>query len=74
MTRVYFPAIVEGGKRPGYSVFFPDLPGLASAGDSVQAAALNAEGAAVSHVPPLSAAASYASGGAAAGLGAVVPT
>ncbi|HEV3177003.1 MAG TPA: type II toxin-antitoxin system HicB family antitoxin [Stellaceae bacterium] len=50
MTRVYFPAIVEGGRRPGYSVFFPDLPGLASAGDSVQAAALNAEEALRGHI------------------------
>ncbi|HXZ00480.1 MAG TPA: type II toxin-antitoxin system HicB family antitoxin [Stellaceae bacterium] len=43
MATVYFPAIVEGGKRSGYSVFFPDLPGLASAGDSLQEAARNAE-------------------------------
>jgi predicted RNase H-like HicB family nuclease len=50
MTRVYFPAIVEGGKRPGFSVFFPDLPGLVSAGDTVQTAALNAEEALRGHV------------------------
>jgi predicted RNase H-like HicB family nuclease len=43
MSRVYFPAIVESGSEPGYSVFFPDLPGLASGGDTVQEAALNAE-------------------------------
>ncbi len=43
MTTVYFAAIVEGGKRSGYSVFFPDLPGLASAGNSLQDAARNAE-------------------------------
>jgi predicted RNase H-like HicB family nuclease len=43
MTQVYFPAIVERGEEPGYSVFFPDLPGLASAGDTIQAAARNAE-------------------------------
>ena len=43
MSVVYFPAIVEGGKRKGYSVFFPDLPGCVSAGDTLQAAARNAE-------------------------------
>ena len=43
MAQIYFPAIVERGKRPGYSVFFPDLPGLASAGRTLQDAARNAE-------------------------------
>jgi predicted RNase H-like HicB family nuclease len=43
MAQIYFPAIVERGKRPGYSVFFPDLPGLASAGRTLQEAARNAE-------------------------------
>lgn len=42
MSTVYFPAIVEGNARAGYSVFFPDLPGLASAGDTLQEAALHA--------------------------------
>jgi len=42
MSTIYFPAIVEGNSRAGYSVFFPDLPGLASAGDTLQAAALHA--------------------------------
>jgi predicted RNase H-like HicB family nuclease len=50
MSRVYFPAIIEGGNRPGYSVFFPDLDGLASAGDTVQQAALNAEEALRGHL------------------------
>lgn len=43
MAQIYFSAIVERGKRRGYSVFFPDLPGLASAGRTVQEAARNAE-------------------------------
>jgi predicted RNase H-like HicB family nuclease len=43
MGTIYFTAIIEGGTEPGYSVFFPDLPGLASAGDTVEEAALNAE-------------------------------
>jgi predicted RNase H-like HicB family nuclease len=43
MSVIYFPAIIEGGKKVGYSVYFPDLPGLASAGDTVQDTALKAE-------------------------------
>ncbi|HEX4113906.1 MAG TPA: type II toxin-antitoxin system HicB family antitoxin [Stellaceae bacterium] len=43
MSAIYFPAIVEGGKKAGFSVYFPDLPGLASAGRTVQEAALKAE-------------------------------
>jgi predicted RNase H-like HicB family nuclease len=39
----YFVAIIEGGDEPGYSVFFPDLPGCASAGDTIEEAARNAE-------------------------------
>ncbi len=39
----YFMAIIEGGDEPGYSVFFPDLPGCASAGDTIEEAARNAE-------------------------------
>lgn len=50
MAIIYFPAIVETGDLPGYSVFFPDLPGLASAGDSVQEAARNAEEALHGHL------------------------
>lgn len=43
MSTVQFAAIIESGDHPGYSVFFPDLPGCASAGETVQAAASNAE-------------------------------
>ena len=50
MSIVYFPAIVEGGKKKGYSVFFPDLPGCVSAGDTLQAAACNAEEALGGHL------------------------
>ncbi len=39
---VYYPAIVEPA-LDGYCVFFPDLPGCTSAGDSLQHAARNAE-------------------------------
>ncbi len=43
MPIVHFPAIIERGARPGYSVFFPDLPGCTSAGATMQEAARNAE-------------------------------
>ena len=49
MATVYFPAIIEGSKK-SYSVFFPDLPGLASAGKTLQQAALNAEEALRGHL------------------------
>ncbi|GGA55215.1 type II toxin-antitoxin system HicB family antitoxin [Sphingomonas psychrolutea] len=42
MTAVYYPAIIERGPH-GYGVFFPDLPGCVSAGDTLQDAARNAE-------------------------------
>ena len=46
---VYYPAIIERGRR-GYGVFFPDLPGCTSAGDTVSEAALNAEEALMGHL------------------------
>jgi predicted RNase H-like HicB family nuclease len=45
----HFPAIVEKAAS-GYGVFFPDLPGCTSAGDSVQEAALAAEDALQAHI------------------------
>jgi len=50
MAAQYFPAIIEGGSEPGFSVFFPDLPGCTSAGDTVEQAARNAEDALRGHV------------------------
>ncbi len=49
MATVVYPAIVERAGE-GYSVFFPDLPGLASAGRTVTEAALNAEEALTGHL------------------------
>jgi predicted RNase H-like HicB family nuclease len=46
----HYPAIIEGDGRTGYSVFFPDLPGCTSGGDTLQQAALNAEEALAGHV------------------------
>ena len=46
----HYPAIIEGGAETGYSVFFTDLPGCTSGGDTLQEAALNAEEALASHV------------------------
>jgi predicted RNase H-like HicB family nuclease len=45
-----YPAVIGGNARTGYSVFFPDLPGCTSGGDSLQQAALNAEQALAGHV------------------------
>lgn len=49
MATVYYPAVIEraGGS---YSVFFPDLPGCTSAGDTIQEAALAAEEALSGHL------------------------
>jgi predicted RNase H-like HicB family nuclease len=46
----HYPAIVEGDERKGYSVFFPDLPGCTSAGNTLQSAELNAEEALRGHI------------------------
>jgi len=41
MALVFYPAIIERS-ADGFGVFFPDLPGCVSAGDTVQEAARNA--------------------------------
>jgi predicted RNase H-like HicB family nuclease len=41
MTLRFYPACIEQADL-GFSVFFPDLPGCVSAGDTVAAAAINA--------------------------------
>ena len=50
MTTMRYPAIIERGIASGYSVFFPDLPGCASAGDTIQEAATKAEEALHGHL------------------------
>lgn len=49
MATVVYPAIVERAGA-GFSVFFPDLPGLVSAGRTVTEAVLNAEEALTGHL------------------------
>jgi predicted RNase H-like HicB family nuclease len=49
MATVYYPAIIERAGS-GFSVFFPDLPGCTSAGDTVQEAARGAEEALAGHI------------------------
>lgn len=49
MPTVYYPAIIERAAE-GYGVFFPDLPGCASGGDTIQEAARNAEEALDGHL------------------------
>jgi predicted RNase H-like HicB family nuclease len=46
----HYPAFIEGDAATGYSVFFPDLPGCTSGGDTLQEAALNAEEALAGHL------------------------
>lgn len=41
--RSYYPALLEGDAETGFSVWFPDLDGCVSAGDSASEAALNAQ-------------------------------
>ena len=43
MQQRYFTAIIEAGGKSGYGVYFPDLPGCVSAGDTIEEAARNAE-------------------------------
>jgi predicted RNase H-like HicB family nuclease len=45
----YYPAVVEAD-ADGYSVFFPDVPGCASGGGTLQEAAENAEEALQAHL------------------------
>lgn len=49
MATIHYPAIIERAAN-GFSVFFPDLPGCASAGANVQEAALGAEEALNGHL------------------------
>ena len=49
MAITYFPAIIERAKE-GFSVFFPDLPGCTSGGDTINDAARNAEDALRGHL------------------------
>ncbi|MCX8475398.1 MAG: type II toxin-antitoxin system HicB family antitoxin [Sphingomonas sp.] len=49
MASVVYPAIVERAGS-GFSVFFPDLPGCTSAGETLQDAVLNAEQALAGHL------------------------
>ena len=49
MTVRYYPAVVERSTS-GFGVFFPDLPGCTSAGDTIEDAARNAEEALQAHL------------------------
>lgn len=49
MATVYYPAIVERG-NDNFGVYFPDLPGCVSVGDTIQEAALGAEEALNGHL------------------------
>ena len=49
MSTAFYPAIIERGPE-GYGVFFPDLPGCVTAGDTIQEAAQAAEEALSGHL------------------------
>ena len=49
MATVFYPAVIEQAGN-GFSVYFPDLPGCTSAGDTIQRAALSAEEALAGHL------------------------
>ena len=50
MSLRHYPAIIEGDAETGYSVFFPDLPGCTSGGDTLEEAVLNATEALAGHI------------------------
>ncbi len=49
MSAVFYPAILERGET-SFGIFFPDLPGCGSVGDTVNDAVLNAEEALSEHL------------------------
>ncbi|NEX93712.1 hypothetical protein G3573_13110 [Caulobacter sp. 17J65-9] len=53
MAKVRYPAIVERGEDGGYGVFFPDLDGCVTAGDSADEAAARAPEALALHLEGL---------------------
>jgi len=50
MATRYYAAILEPAKKGGYGVYFPDLPGCTSGGDTLEDAARNAEEALAFHL------------------------
>jgi len=53
MAMFVYPAILEGDAEQGFSIYFPDLPGCVSAGDSASEAALGAQEALALHLEGL---------------------
>jgi predicted RNase H-like HicB family nuclease len=50
MARLFYPAILEKERASAYGVSFPDFPGCVSAGDTAEAALVNAHEALAGHV------------------------
>ncbi len=40
--RVIYPAVIEFGDHGGFGAFFPDLPGCAAAGDTIEECKIDA--------------------------------
>lgn len=53
MTLVYYPAVLEKEEDSDYGVFFPDLPGVVSAGNDPSEALADAEEALQFHIDGL---------------------
>ncbi len=54
MAKVYYPAVIERGEDGGFGVFFPDLDGCVSAGNSQSEAVRMAEEALALHLEGMS--------------------
>jgi len=50
MRTRYYPAVIETGDGGGFGIFFPDLPGCVSAGDTIDEVMANAEEALAGHI------------------------
>lgn len=46
----YYPAVIETGPEPGYSVFFPDFDGCVSADDTIEKTIKGAREALAGHI------------------------
>ncbi|HYF23190.1 MAG TPA: type II toxin-antitoxin system HicB family antitoxin [Caulobacteraceae bacterium] len=53
MTKLFYPAFLEQGEDGGWGVWFPDLPGCVSAGDTADEAVREAEDALALHLEAL---------------------
>lgn len=48
--RFSYPAVIEAGAEKGFGAFFPDLPGCAAAGDTIEECFIDAQQALILHL------------------------